>query len=637
MVSPYTDHPLEAVLAAEAGLASVSTVVFFGIAEKDRLRAWLLVLVVWAAALLPFLPAFVSSLQLAPATVSSAALYRAAFVPLEAMLVVVALRAKGVRIAMSLLAIGGATWLSRWMVGSDWEGAALHIAAAWVVWAIAHAPRSVAKPAPTSPTLMQLDRRDLFAFVLGTVVAAVVSHYVLGRGVDGSDEWAYTYQAAVFAKGRLYGDLPACHQSFRSFWVFWRENRMFAQYQPGWPLFLVPFVWAKTIWLGGPVSLGLLAMLGGRLGRLASFLHAGREDVARRAGTFAAVSLVFTNTLLINGASRFPHVFVAALFCAAVERGYALAVAPDPRTARVVAAQLGFAAGWLLCTRAPDVGLTFGVLVVLSVALVRRKLGVVPTLVAGGVSVAWMVLLLAISKAQTGKWGELPYAMTAEFYPWNAYHYSVPPPSLLKWHLPLATGAYSFFPLAPSVGLAGCVLGLRSQARKVVGMCGLGSLLMLVFYGAMENGRGWDFGYGPRYQLHTVVPMAVGAALVWTHAGFFRARTATFGRVAAALSFAGVVAVTVWTFPHNYAVVADSMRIDTAVRAAKLGRAIVIVPNGMGRYGELDVPRNYPIDLYDSEVLVASTRDAQCVMTSYPDRAIYRAENGSPIRFVKVR
>lgn len=644
MQFPYTDHPFEAMLVAQVAAGGVSTVVLLGDSPAhgepashrgSRARTWLLLACIWASIVLPLLPAFIVGMGMPTAEND---VYRVGFEAIEVLLVLAAMLVGGaLRTVLALVWVALVAVITRWLEASNWEACALHTAAAWVIWGIAHAPRARVRPRPRNDALLTFSAEDGLVVLLGTVFGAAVSTFLLERGVDGSDEWAYTYQAGLLAKGRVYGAVPPCLESLRSFWVFWRDDRMFAQYQPGWPLFMVPFVWTRTVWLAGPLSFGLLGMFGARLARLATYLHTGREDVARSGGRFAAFSILLANTLLINGGSRFPHIFVAALWCVAIERTWVLLEARTKREALTAAAAIGFSAGWLVATRAPEGALTVGILVLLARGLVKRKVSVVPVLLAGVIAGGWLFVLLAISKAQTGHWGQMPYALTMEFYPWNKIAYSFPLPYLAKWHFPLAAGTYSWWPLAPAFGLAGCLLGLRSPARRVVGMVGLGSFLMLAYYASLEAGRGTDFGYGPRYQLQTVVPMAIGGSLLWAHANLLRARARKLSTIGLALSFAGVVGVSIWTFPHNHQVVADSMRVELAIPRAHLGRAIVLVPPGVGRYGDLDQPRNLPVELYDAPVLTANTRDLQCLLHNYPDRAIYRAEGRPEVHFVRVR
>ena len=95
---------------------------------------------------------------------------------------------------------------------------------------------------------------------------------------------------------------------------------------------MTPFVGLHVAWLAGPASLGVLAVGVARLGRRATAGFArGAEPPApaqvRAGGIFAAVVLGLSWMVLINGASRYPHVFVAAMFAWSLE---ALCRVSDP-------------------------------------------------------------------------------------------------------------------------------------------------------------------------------------------------------------------------------------------------------------------------------------------------------------------
>jgi hypothetical protein len=379
---------------------------------------------------------------------------------------------------------------------------------------------------------------------------------------------------------------------------------------------MVPFVWIRTIWMAGPASFGLLTMAGVRLGRLATYLYSGRRDLALSGGRFAGVSFLLTNTLVINAGSRFPHILVTALYALAAEQAWLLWHAPGRRDAFRHAALLGFFGGWLVTTRLSEGFLLVGIFLGVVYGLLRRQIALGPFLVAGGVSAVWFVI---------------PFQLTAEFHPWAKLTYSPPPPDLIKWHVPLATGSYCWWPLAPGFGLAGCILGMRSRARSLVVMLGIGSLLMLVYYASITYGRGWDFGYGPRYQLQTVVPMVVGAALVWAHVGMFQDASAR--RVAWVLASIGVLGVASTTLPYNHQVVSDAMGVALAAQRAGLKNALVVVPPGVGRYGDYDHPKNLPLELYDQDVLLANTKDIQCLRENYSHRKLYQAAGRFPVTF----
>ena len=197
---------------------------------------------------------------------------------------------------------------------------------------------------------------DMAAFVIGTLAGAVACRVVLHGWTDSGDEFADTFQAALFAKLRAYGTTPHCSEAFRSFWVFQYMGRTFAQYTPGWPYFMAPFVALHLTWLAGPASLGLLAAGVGRLTRRAASGFS-RGDAppdpatVRAAGRLAVAALLLSATVLINGGSRYPHVFSAALFAWSIE---ALLADRETRPARRSAVRLGRDAGWVHLVVARD-------------------------------------------------------------------------------------------------------------------------------------------------------------------------------------------------------------------------------------------------------------------------------------------
>jgi hypothetical protein len=219
----------------------------------------------------------------------------------------------------------------------DGELAAAHLALFAIVAALC-APVSPSAQSPAVPepptedptvlpgriTLDGFGPDDWVAAAVGTILGCLACWLVLHGGTNSADEWANTYQAALFVKGRAYDAVPHCSEAFRSFWLFPYMGRVFAQYPPGWPYFMTPFVAAHVAWLAGPASLGVLAAGVARLGRRAaagSSYPAGSSLPARvrMAGAFAAGALVLSDTVLINGGSRYPHIFEAAAWAWSIE------------------------------------------------------------------------------------------------------------------------------------------------------------------------------------------------------------------------------------------------------------------------------------------------------------------------------
>ena len=208
---------------------------------------------------------------------------------------------------------------------SDGELSGLHLA--WLgllIGLLARRARPRTAEPPPRATEGSYAVHDGVVFVVATVLALLVCFLVMQRREGAADEWGYTFQAAVFAKGHVYSEMPRCQPYLESFYVFQSSGRLFSQYTPGWPLFMVPFVWLHAVWLAAPVSMGLMAVGMARLARSA-MRGFGSADMPpspgliRAAGTWAAVLSVLGPMVLVNAGSRYPHVFVVGLFAWTLE------------------------------------------------------------------------------------------------------------------------------------------------------------------------------------------------------------------------------------------------------------------------------------------------------------------------------
>ncbi len=579
------------------------------------------------------------------------------------------------KIAAGLAMVAAVTTGQRWFIASAvlgeitlWpitnylEDANLELAAAHLaffgllVGLYRESPAPRAPPADDAPnvplSLEAFGRDDLVAFAVGTLSASLVCWLVLHAGTNSADEWANTYQAALFAKLHAYDSVPHCSEAFRSFWVFQYMGRSFAQYTPGWPFFMTPFVALHVPWLAGPASLGLLAAGVARLGRRAAAGHAPGTPVpssahVRAAGWFSVMAVVLSSTLLINGASRYPHVFVAALFAWSLEAVCAITAEGLSRTdQRMWGAILGAGAALILAARPAD-GATLGVgLFAYFVYAVARRRVAWPAVGAAAVVAAFIGgLSLLILRLQLGVWFRTGYSLTEVFYPWAKVAWSVPKPNEFKWGIPIATGSYCWWPCSPAVGIAGLAL-LRGRARRLSFVFFCGTVLLLVFYSLLEFGRGFDLGYGPRYELPTTVPMAVGTgvvlAMLWSRArGRAANALATGGPAALALTAVvlGVVRIAPLVYPYTYADVHGHNRLHDAIATTQPHNAVVFGLNGLNTTDPMDLTENLPLDLYpNQDVLIAidrSPEEERCVRQLYRGRTFYQAIPGDPARIVR--
>jgi len=651
--TPYTSHPGDAFLIAQTAAAgAMSAIVVF-----RRLRPFpatlLFLAAIWTAVLAPDAMGVLASLDLYRPTPTG---------------LITALR---VSAGLATLATGAAR--PRWMVllagageaalfeivavvpDSSWELGVLHLTWFGLLLGVRQLAAEREEDArPGRRTEAQRPRgflvQDLTLAALAVALAATVSVVVLLRSCDSADEWGYTYQAAVFAKLHAYGRAPPCLAAFRNFWIFTAEGRMFSQYTPGWPLFMSPFVALGAAWLAGPFGLGVYVLGLARLARRAAAgASGGRADVVAAAGPIAVLATLGSTTVLINGGSRFSHIFVCACFAWSVEAlAEVTSPRPDVRATVGWGAVLGLATSWLLATRPADGALLgVGIFLYFLYALVRRRLpwrGVLATVV---VFALWGGLSLVILRLQLGKWLTTGYSLTEQFYPWAKLALSKPKAGEIRWGVPIGTGSYCWWPLSPSIGLCGLVAALRGSGRPVAFMLSIGTATLLTFYTFVEYGRGWDFGYGPRYALSSIVPMGVGTAVaiapLWVAARrHLHARRALAvggpALLAMASALTGIVRIAPLVYPYNHEDLRARNAVNEAIRQQQLTNALVWIEPGTTVSDPLDLTQNYPLDLYPppDAILVIDRGDdiKRCVRDQFRGRKSYRTVKAPDTRLV---
>jgi hypothetical protein len=495
-------------------------------------------------------------------------------------------------------------------------------------------------------------REDVAAFVLASLAGVIVCRAFFHGWTESADEWANTFQAGLFAKLRAYGSVPRCAESFRAFWVFQYMGRSFGEYTPGWPLFMTPLVLIGAPWIAGPASLGLLAAGVMRLGRRAATGFSEGDsptnaEAVLLAGRLAALALVLSPTILLNGGARLSHVFVAATFAWSVEALCTLANAGVPARAQWLwGGALGLGAGLMLAARPLDGG-TLGLGLLLYFAY-TAKLGRVGWRATTGAMIAFGVIgavTLVILRLQLGRWFTTGYSLTGVVYPWANFGWSVPEADGFKWGIPIACGSYWWWPCSPAVALLG-LTALRGRARGL-GFIFLSSCSALfVAYTLSEFGRKLTLGYGPRYQLPSMVPMAVGTGVVLARLlaavrargrGQDGPRSLGPASVALAAVLLGVLRIAPMVYPDAYAALMHHNWVRVALGRLDLHNAVVFVGRG-DTTDPLYATENMPLDLYPpADVLFAidlGPEAAQCVREDYPDRSFYRALFGHPPQIV---
>ena len=556
---PYTADPVAAVMVAQTAVGATLTAVMWSRPLSKKLATVLFLAAIWLAVLLPVTPALMKLLTDAPPHPDHAMWV----LRVSAALATVAMMLNG-RISLVVAGVAAEIGLGRlgsYVSSSDLELAGMHLLWFGALIALVRRIEDDAS-APSPEPVRSYAREDLVMFGAAVVLAALVAVYVLERSIDSDDEWGYTYQADLFAHGKAYAPAPPCGDAFRMFWVWFYQGRSFAQYTPGWPLFMAPFAAVGMTWFAAPVTHGLLVVGVARLARRITAANGSPSGQIAWSGRIAALAACTGAATLMNAGSRFPHVFVGACFAWSIEAVCAM-TSPTitPRSKWTWGVVLGLAVSFLVSSRPADAAaLEVGVLSIFAYALLRGRVGwrafTGAALTFGIVSVVSLIIL----RLQMGVWFKTGYDVVSQFHPWVVLKYSVPSPSEFRFGIPLATSSYSFWPCAPAFAAAG-LLNVRNEGRAIAFMLVAGSLCLAGFLTMLEFGRGMDFGYGPRYHLPHVVTMAVGAgvllaplfakveALLSTPRAFFAAGPAAL--VVAAM-IVGVVRIAPLMYPYAH-------------------------------------------------------------------------------------
>ena len=493
------------------------------------------------------------------------------------------------------------------------------------------------------PVARPFGRQDGLIFLVALALALVVTNLVFGRVIFNGDEVANSFQADVYGHLRAYAPVPPCPAMFENYWVFRHDGHAFSQYTPGWPMFMAAFQRLGVIWLAGPVMGGLLAIAIARLSRRVSAgLGRSPEESARIvaiAGWLGPILAILGPALLLNSASRFSHTMVCGCFAWGIESLCVVSDrALDPGRAWRYGLLLGAATALGVATRPADGGtLGIGIFLYFAWALFQWRItwrGLVGTALG---FVFFGGLTAVILRLQLGAWFKTGYALSAAIHPEALLRLSWPEPNQVKYGIPLATGSYCWWPIAPALGIAGLLHALGGRERCAVFMLITGALGLMSFYFFVEFGRGGDDGLGPRYLLPLVVPMAVGSAAILAplfealrRAGTrwpTRLRTAGPAILAGAAAVYGVARVAPGMYPVAHA---EYMYATAPLRGAAragLKQAIVIIERGHVPADEWNLAQNPPMNP-NPDVLFLSRRneaDDVCARRSFPGRTWYRA------------
>jgi hypothetical protein len=180
---------------------------------------------------------------------------------------------------------------------------------------------------PLSFVLRRFHPRPAFValafFLGGTVLASVICLAVLDGIPHVQDEVSYLFQGKIFALLHFWVPEPPAPEFFQSGFIQRLDGRWFSKYPPGYPLLLIPTLWAGMPWLTNALSCGA---------SLALIYLAGLRMFGLHTATWAGLLGLVSPWVLFMSGSYMSHpttMLWAALFLYAL---VGMKLAPDRKT-----------------------------------------------------------------------------------------------------------------------------------------------------------------------------------------------------------------------------------------------------------------------------------------------------------------
>jgi hypothetical protein len=420
--------------------------------------------------------------------------------------------------------------------------------------------------------------------------------------------------------------------------VFPYMGRTFSQYTPGWPLFMAPFEKIGAPWLANPIALGGLAVGAARLARRA--VSTGLSGVAvmterhvRAAGWLAGVMATLGPSAVLNSGSEYPHLFVGTCYAWAVE---SLCAMTSPETPDRLRWRWGLALGAatsFMASARPGEGalLGSGVFLYFAYCVARKRVSLKSFLAMGSVFTLVIGLTLVILRLQIGRWFKTGYDVTEVFHPWAKMVLKPASPSELKYVLQLDAGAWFWWPAAPALAVAG-LLTLRGKGREIAFALTSGTAALLFFFYYPQFQHQQSTGFGPRFHLPLVVPLAIGGAALLcplfgvTEKG--RTRFGAPGAIALAAIVLGVVRIAPLVYPEAWFDQHRRTAVLRAIKEAHLHHAVVTVTRHEVWFDPLDQAQNLPRDPLPDVLILHDFGgpDIECGKKEFADRYWYHAK-----------
>jgi len=236
------------------------------------------------------------------------------------------------------------------------------------------------------------------SFVIGSALAAAFVSYLLVSGPMRDrplsiDAVVYLFQARALSHGHFGVPLPEPHQLFGGRFLFEGvDGLLHGVFPPGFPLFLVPFVWIGMPMLAGPVTAAMLVVSQWLLGRAVE----GEDGLATRLSILISLP---SFARAVETGDLLSHAFVAALGTAAI----ALALLCRERASAPRLLAIGAALGFATSARLLD-GILFGTVVLglLLHAVVTRRLRAMQLALPAVSFLPFVAVVLLANKASSG-------------------------------------------------------------------------------------------------------------------------------------------------------------------------------------------------------------------------------------------
>jgi hypothetical protein len=302
---------------------------------------------------------------------------------------------------------------------------------------------------------------------------------------------------------------------------------------------------------------------------------------------------------------------------------------------------LGTSAALALAVRPYDgAALGLGVLPIFAWLLARRRLQMSGFAAAAAAFAVVGGVTLVILRLQLGRWFATGYSVTP-----LPITMSVPKPSDLAYAFKIDKGTGYWFPCGVPFLAAG-LLAARGAGRPTAWTLFLAGVAQVGLYSMVEYNRdATDSGYGVRYLLPLVVPMAVGTGIVAT---IIVRRSRVAAAAAGATGAAALIAVAAVLFPYWWRVLEACSALDRAIATERLHNAVVLVHGGEFAPQAWDLTRNLPSQREPDVMIITdygpgAEDDLGCARRRWPNRTWYTArqrfgpEGWGPVDITRTR